>query len=227
MLYDGVSDIIVENLNRLSEDIISSAFCSGLEKDPVQRGQEEERLLKAVHKAWSDHTGGMERLRNVLSYMERVYVPSANLPGILDLGRDLFARHLMTHPAIKDPVISSVLSLVRVERDGYVIDRSVVRNCVNVLLQLSEHPDGMSMYARYLGPQILCESDMYYKAEAIRLRGTCDCLEYESRVDARLSDEEIRAHQYLSTQTLAPLQDIIQNAFRPSYPSFMELFASM
>ncbi|KAI0249578.1 hypothetical protein BJV78DRAFT_1225903 [Lactifluus subvellereus] len=45
MLYDGVSDLIVESLNRLSEDIISSTFRSGLEKDPVQRGQEEERLL--------------------------------------------------------------------------------------------------------------------------------------------------------------------------------------
>ncbi|KAI0249579.1 Cullin repeat-like-containing domain protein [Lactifluus subvellereus] len=161
------------------------------------------------------------------SPQERVYVRSANPLGVLDLGHDLFARHLITHPAIKDLVISSVLRLMRVECDGYAIDRSVVRKCVDVLVQLNDHPDGTSIYARYLEPQILRESDMYYKAEAIRLRGTCDPLEYERRVDARLSDEEIRAREYLSTQTSAPLQDIIQNAFRPSYPSFMQLFASM
>ena len=104
------------------------------------------------------------------------------------------------------------------------------------------------MYARYLESLILRESGMYYNAEAIRLRGTCDPLEYERRVnnfvyvigldlltslhslhqvDARLSNEEIRARECLSTQTSVPLQDIIQNAFRPSYPSFMQLFASM
>lgn len=44
MLYDGVSDLIVENLSRLSEDIISSPFRSGHEKDPVQRGEEEKSL---------------------------------------------------------------------------------------------------------------------------------------------------------------------------------------
>jgi cullin 3 len=44
MLYDGVSNLIIENLNRLLDDIISLPFRSGHEKDLVQRGEEEKSL---------------------------------------------------------------------------------------------------------------------------------------------------------------------------------------
>ena len=71
LLYNGVSDLVVENLNRLAEQVILPAFPSGLEQDPMQQSQEGERLLKAVHKVWSDHTGCMDKLSHILKYMVR------------------------------------------------------------------------------------------------------------------------------------------------------------
>ncbi len=69
MLYDGVSDLIVENLNRLAEETILPAFPSGLEQDPMQQSHEGERLLKAVHKVWTDHTDCMVNVSHILKYM--------------------------------------------------------------------------------------------------------------------------------------------------------------
>jgi cullin 3 len=69
MLYNGVSDLVVENLNRLAGEIIFPAFPSGLEQDPMQQSQEGERLLKAVHKVWVDHTDCMDKLSHILKYM--------------------------------------------------------------------------------------------------------------------------------------------------------------
>lgn len=71
MLYNGVRDLVVENLNRLAEETILPAFPSGLEQDPMQQSQEGERLLKAVHKVWSDHTDCMDKLSHILKYMVR------------------------------------------------------------------------------------------------------------------------------------------------------------
>ena len=71
MLYNGVRDLVVENLNRLAQETILPAFPSGLEQDPMQQSQEGERLLKAVHKVWSDHTDCMDKLSHILKYMVR------------------------------------------------------------------------------------------------------------------------------------------------------------
>ncbi len=71
MLYNGLRDLVIENLNRLAEETILPAFPSGLEQDPMQQSQERERLLKAVHKVWSDHTDCMYTLSHILKYMVR------------------------------------------------------------------------------------------------------------------------------------------------------------
>ncbi|KAI0001508.1 Cullin-domain-containing protein, partial [Russula compacta] len=209
-LYNGVKGLVIENLNRLAEESIFPAFPSGLEQDPMQQSQEGERLLKAVHKVWSDHTDSMEKLSHILKYMDRVYVKNANLLEVVDLGRDLFVKHII-RPPIQDHIINAILSLLHIERDGYVINRSAITNCVDALLQLSDSSDGVTVYKRHLEPEILRQSEAYYKAEAARLLETCDALEYLRRVQTRLSEEESRAHQYLSLQTSAPLQNILEN----------------
>jgi hypothetical protein len=69
MLYNGVKDLVIENLNRLAEEIVIPAFPPALEQDPMQQSREGERLLKAVHKVWSDHTDSMDKLSHILKYM--------------------------------------------------------------------------------------------------------------------------------------------------------------
>ncbi|KAI0303827.1 Cullin-domain-containing protein [Multifurca ochricompacta] len=209
MLYNGVGDLVVENLNRLAEEFVLPTFPSGLEQDPMQQSQEGERLLKALHKVWRDHTDCMDKLSHILKYMDRVYVKSANVLEVVELGRDLFVKHII-RPPIKDHIINAILNLLHIERDGYVINRSAITNCVDALLQLSDSPDGTTVYKRYLEPDILRQSDTYYRAEAEKLLETCDTPEYLRRVQTRFSEEESRAHQYLSLQTSAPIQAILQ-----------------
>ena len=71
MLYDGVRDVVVENLNRLAQETILPAVPSGLEQGPMRQNHEGERLLKAVHEVWSDHTDCMDKLSHILKYMVR------------------------------------------------------------------------------------------------------------------------------------------------------------
>ncbi|KIJ62793.1 hypothetical protein HYDPIDRAFT_41506 [Hydnomerulius pinastri MD-312] len=209
MLYKGVCQLVAENVDRLAEEKIIPAFPSGGNNDPMQQSQEGEHLLKALRRVWDDHTGNMSKLRDILKYMDRVYTKSNEVPEIWDAGLDLFLKHII-RPPIQDHVVSAVLSLIQIERDGYVISRSAVKECVDVLLQLAVDHDGKTVYKRDVEPAVLRASEAFYKAEAQRLVTTCDAPEYLRRVEARFDSEKSRTHHYLYSQTGAPLRKILE-----------------
>lgn len=109
-----------------------------------------------------------------------MWTKDARLPEIVEKGRELFLKHII-RPPIQGHVQSAVLSLLRIERDGYVINRSSVTGCVDVLLQLNDGSD-LTVYKRHLEPVVLRESTAYYAAEGQRLLETCDAPEYLRRV---------------------------------------------
>ncbi len=97
----------------------------------------------------------------------------------------MFIDHIV-QPPIQTHVISAILSLIQVERDGFTINRSSVKGCVDVYLQLYDYTarDSISLYRRDIEPAILSESKTFYKAEGERLIETCDAPEYLRRVSA-------------------------------------------
>ncbi|KAG2756581.1 Cullin-domain-containing protein [Suillus brevipes Sb2] len=209
VLYKGVCQLVADNIDRLAQSEIVPAFPSGSSKDPVQQSQEGESLLKALRRVWNDHTGNMSKLRDILKYMDRVYTKANGVPEIWDAGLDIFLKHII-RPPIQDHVTSAILSLIQIERDGYVISRSVVKECVDVLLQLSVDHDAKTVYKRDLEPAVLTASETFYSAEGKRLLETCDAPEYLRRVEARLDSEQARTYHYLFSQTGGPLRKILE-----------------
>ena len=110
-----------------------------------------------------------------------MYTKTANVPEIWDAGLLLFVKHII-RPPIQDHLIKAVLVQIQTERDGFVINRSVVKECVDVLLDLHEKADGPTIYKRDLEPAILHESERFYKEEGERLLETCDAPEFLRRV---------------------------------------------
>lgn len=78
-LYEGVSELIVKNLDKLAKEQIVPAFPTSISVrgiDHVQQAQEGERLLKAVRAVWDDHISSMSKLRDLLKYMASAFQPS-------------------------------------------------------------------------------------------------------------------------------------------------------
>ncbi|KAI6119499.1 Cullin [Pisolithus croceorrhizus] len=210
MLYNGVRDLVAENVDRLAEEDIISSFPKGTSGDPVQQGQENEMLLRALRRVWDDHTGNMSKLRDLLKYMDRVYTKANNVPEIWDAGLDIFLKHII-RPPIQDHILSAIVTLIQIERDGYVISRSAVKECVDVLLQLHlGQPDQETVYKRDVEPAVLRESEKFYKTEAQRLLATCDAPEFLRRVEVRFQAEKSRTDHYLHSQTGTPLRKILE-----------------
>jgi cullin 3 len=92
VLYKGVCQLVAENIDRLAQREIIPAFPSGSSKDPVQRSQEGELLLRAVRRVWDDHTGNMSKLRDILKYMVStpswyIFVTHGNILRIASIRR--------------------------------------------------------------------------------------------------------------------------------------------
>lgn len=203
MLYNGLRNLVIENLHNLADEQIIPVFPNASTQDLMQQSQEAELLCKAVATVHEDHCSNMVKLGQILKYMvraallprfakilmtnkDRVYTISSNVPGTWELGLLLFREHIM-RPSIRDHLINAILNQIRFEREGYVINRSAVKGSVEVFTSLYIEDDKTSLYEEFLEPAILAESRAYYKAEGDRLLQLCDASAFLKRVSNDLS----------------------------------------
>ena len=95
------------------------------------------------------------------------------------MGLILFYKHIIKAP-IKDHLLTAILNQVGHERNGYGINRSAVKGCVEVLLLLKS--EDVSVYKRDLEPKLLLESEVFYEKEGQDLVNSCDAPEFLRRV---------------------------------------------
>jgi cullin 3 len=77
--------------------------------------------------------------------------------------------------------VTAILNQIQFERDGYVVNRSAIKGCVDVFLALQDST-GLTVYKRDLEPSLLRESETFYAAEGLKLLQSCDAPEYLRRV---------------------------------------------
>ncbi|KAJ6494801.1 Cullin-domain-containing protein [Mycena vitilis] len=208
MLYKGVNQLVAENLDHLATTQVVPTFPSGSSDQTVQ-SQEAEMLLKALRSIWDDHTSNMVRLGQILKYMDRVYAKSADVPEIWQAGLNLFLKHII-RPPMKEHLVTAILNQIQFERDGYGINRSAIKGCVDVFLTL-EDANCLTVYKRDLEPALLRESQTFYEAEGLKLLQSCDAPEYLRRVESRFESEDSRTHHYLSRNSAPALRQILQD----------------
>lgn len=220
-LYDGLSKLTVSFLRSLTRrymahDItLSHTLHSG------------ESFLKSLLLLWNDHIAALSKLRDVLKYMDKVYTPSNNVANTWELGLNLFRDHVLfnseTCPDIQPSLFNAIHSQIHLERDGCVINRSVLKSCCDILLGLSLTPPNTpssyvppsdslsSLYNLSLEPQLELECVKYYNQEASNFLASNDIPSYLRRVEDRLIEESNRCSHYLSLHTAPIYQHVLEN----------------
>lgn len=113
-----------------------------------------------------------------------MHTASENVPEITIAGLHLFLDNVLhsKNLPVREHVIGALLGQVQVERDGYSINRSAMKDCVEVYTTLIHPRNGTKVYYEDLEPSFLDESQRFYAAEAQKLLETCDAPEYLLRV---------------------------------------------
>lgn len=71
MLYKGVKQLVLENLETMANERIIPYFPSGT-KDAMVQNTEDGMLLDKVKQVWEEHNNNMVRLGQILKYMVRI-----------------------------------------------------------------------------------------------------------------------------------------------------------
>ena len=103
------------------------------------------------------------------------------MPEIWESGLYIFLDQII-RPPFQPHIITAILNQIQTERDGFDINRSAVKGCSDILLSLEERGGDMTIYRRDLEPEILRESEAFYKAEGEKLLETCGAPEYLQKV---------------------------------------------
>lgn len=134
-------------------------------------------------------------------------------------GLELFLLHIL-QPPIRDHLVSAILKQVHIEREGFVINRSAVKGCVDVFVSLEtgEGP-GQTVYKCYLEPSFLKESEAFYRGEGMHLLTSCDAPQFLRRVSVSLfSGCHLKSRRLKHGLTLKIREHTIIYRVRHPYP---------
>ncbi|CAF0738060.1 unnamed protein product [Rotaria sordida] len=184
-LYTGTRGVVMEHLvQKVRQDVIDSL---------------NNNFLTALNCAWNDHRTAMIMIRDILMYMDRVYVSGQKLEPVFNLGVILFRDNVVRYPSIRDHLRQTLLDMVAKERRGEIIEKSAVKNACQMLMSLGI--DNRSVYADDFETPFLLQSAEFYRLESQKLLAENSASVYIRKVAARISEEAERAVHYLDKST--------------------------
>lgn len=181
MLYTGLVRCSTAHLETVAERVAAS---------------QGESLLTSLKAEWDSHNKSFSIIREILMYMDRVYVKQQMKKPIHDLGLDLWRDVVVRHTSIRDRMLSTLLDMVARERCGDIINRSLIKSITAMLSDL-----GPAVYTDDFETAFLDRTAEHYRREAQEVIAACDCPTYLKHAEERLSQEADRVAAYLNPVT--------------------------
>ncbi|TQS38475.1 hypothetical protein Golomagni_01017 [Golovinomyces magnicellulatus] len=180
-----------------------------------------EEFLKGIKASWEDHIMTMNMTTDVLMYMDRVYCADNNKASIFTTAMGLFRDHILrspltateTKPLIFDILNAVLLDQIGMERDGDVINKSLIRSCIYMLEGLYESDKenlDEKLYLTVFEVEFLKNSKNFYKMECERLLRNSDTSVWLRQTKRRLEEEQNRCQTTISTSTFSKISKIVE-----------------
>jgi cullin 3 len=193
-LYTGLRDVVKDHLvNKVRVDVLNAL---------------NNNFLQTLNQAWNDHQTSMTMIRDILMYMDRVYVQQNNVDNVYNLGLNLFRDHVVRYGNIRDHLRETLLAMVMRERKGEVIDRLAVRNACQMLMQLGI--ESRSVYEEDFERPFLQQSAEFYRFESQKFLEENSASVYIKKVEQRINEEAERAKHYLDNSTELQIVGVVE-----------------
>lgn len=193
-LYAGLREVVTEHLvHKVRQDVLDSL---------------NNNFLQTLNKAWNDHQTSMVMIRDILMYMDRVYVQQNNVDNVYNLGLMIFRDQVVRHRSIRDHLMQTLLEMVARERRGEVVDRGAVKNACQMLMILGI--DSRVVYEEDFEKPFLEQSAEFYRMESQKFLAENSASVYIKKVEARINEEAERATHYLDQSTEEPIVKVLE-----------------
>lgn len=135
-------------------------------------------------------------------------------------------RRLVTTPhadlvyeEIKQRTNAAILQLVEKEREGELIDRTLVKNILGIFIDVGM--GGMEYYERDFEAHLLLETATFYKRKAAQWIEQDSCPDYLIKAEQCLKEEEERVDNYLHSTTKQKLLKEVENEVLTKYEAVL------
>merc|ERR1719402_1536661 len=194
-LYSGLREVVSEHLNdKVQKDVLKV-----LNDD----------FLAVLSQQWKDHQTAMVMIRDILMYMDRVYVQQHNVENVYNLGLTIFRDQVVRCPKIRSHLRELLLDMVARERRGEVVDRGALREACAMLMTLSIN-DNRRVYIDDFEDPFLEQSREFYKVESENFLAENSASVYIKKVEQRINEEADRAKHYLDPSTEKQIVHVIE-----------------
>ena len=186
-----------------------------------ERRQTGEKFLKGIRDTWEDHNMSMNMTADILMYMDRGFAQANPSRGsifatTIALFRDNILRSNLdesSNALVIDILISVMLDQINMEREGDVIDRTLIRSCSRMLSCLfkdQNENENDKLYLLVFEPKFLDNSREFYAAECRRLLQESDASSWLRHTERRLNEEVDRCGTTIEIETLPKVSQVIE-----------------
>ncbi|KAF9163249.1 Cullin-3 [Actinomortierella ambigua] len=204
--YNGVKDLIQKFLQVEVRDKLVPLL------DVVERSEQGVHLLKTLREIWLHHMTCIMLMGDILLHLDANYVPQNKMLKTFEMGLVLF-RNIVVR-STENPILTTLqtilLDQIKQEREGISIDRSTVKSCIGILLELPEERPNTYVYDTDFQPAFLAQSTNFYRIESENLIRHSDAPEYMRKVESRLQEERERCSHYLAERTEPEVRSIVE-----------------
>ncbi|KAF7991879.1 hypothetical protein HCN44_010680 [Aphidius gifuensis] len=193
-LYTGLKEVVTQHLeNKVREDVLDSLH---------------NNFLQTLNQAWNDHTTSMTMIRDILMYMDRVYVQQNSVDNVYNLGLIIFRDQVVRYGCVRDHLRETLLGMVSRERRGEVVDRMAIKNACQMLMRLGINC--RLVYEEDFERPFLQQSAEFYRMESQKFLAENSASVYIKKVEARISEESERAKHYLDESTESRIVEVVE-----------------
>lgn len=190
-----------------------------------ERRQLGEKFLVGIRDSWVDHNTSMNMIADILMYLDRTYSADTGRPSLWATTIGLFRDNILraglggladelSHAATIFEVLNAVvMDLINLERDGDVVDRSLIRKIVDMLEMLyetNEEVQDRRLYLTVFEPAYLSDSRQYYRRECERLLRNGDATAWLRHTQRRLAEEQSRCETTISLSTSEKIAAVVE-----------------
>ncbi|KAM8839512.1 LOW QUALITY PROTEIN: cullin-3-B-like [Synchiropus picturatus] len=194
-LYAGLEEVVTEHLiNKVREDILNSI---------------NNNFLHTLVQAWNDHTTAMVLIKDILMYLDKVFLEQGNNHNVYNLGLSIFKVQVINYSIIQDHLQATLLDMILRERRGEAVDRGSIRNTCHMLKVLGL--ESRSVYEECFEMPFLVKSEEFYQVESQSLLPECSAIIYIKKVETRIQEEIDRVTHCLDQMTEEVIVKVVEN----------------
>ncbi|KAI3992507.1 hypothetical protein MKX01_022598 [Papaver californicum] len=141
----------------------------------IQEKHDDASMLQEFVKRWANHKVMVSKLSRFFSIVDRYYIPRRKLPSLKDVGFGCFRE--IVYEKMKVKVKDVVILLINREREGNEINRSLVKDVLEVFVEIGNH--NLDYYVNDFETAFLTDMVDYYTRKGSNEIAVLECLQME------------------------------------------------